>query len=273
MKKLLVILAVIIAAASTFAIDDQIKAAVEEQIGSGRIDWENGIVIATGYGAYNLEDKNIGRGRLMALRAAELDAKRNLLETLEGVRISSETIVKNFQTENDVIYSRMDGFIKGARRYGEERYNSDGTVEVDIAVPLFGEKGLFGLISPSFQFGDIAVPDIRDVAYTGLVVIVKDENAKPMMAPKIVNENGDVIYAAEFVNKDYAIKMGIVGYATDIEKAKKNDRVTDKPLVLNAVKVTGDNVVISNADADKLGKLKDKLTFIQQCRVMFVLSY
>ena len=273
MKKLLVVLIIaLVSATSVFSVDEATKRAVEEKIGFGRINWELGVVIATGYGAYDLNDKNIGRGRLMALRAAEIDAKRNLLETIEGVRIDSATIVKNFQTESDVIYSRMSGFIRGARRHGDERYNSDGTVEVDVAVPLFGESGLLGILAPAIGFGDNAVPNVGSPVYSGLVVIIEDENVRPMMAPKIVAEDGTEIYSAFFVNKDFAVKMGIVGYAIDLGKAKANDRVTDNPLIVTAKKIDGDNVVISNQDAAKITSVKDQLTFIQQCRVILVLK-
>ena len=255
-----------------YAVDENVKSAIEQQIGYGRIDWEKGLVISTGYGAYNLNDKNVGRGRLMALRAAELDAKRNLVETIEGVRINSQTLVKNYQTQSDVIYSEVQGFLRGARRYGEERYNSDGTVEVDVAVPLYGPNGLITILAPQLGLGDVTVPDVKNPVYTGLIVVIKDKNARPMMAPTIVDENGDKIYDASFVNKKFALKMGIVGYGTDLDQAKKNDRVTDNPLIVTAKKVDGDNIVISNEDANKIRKYKDKLTFIQQCRVMLILQ-
>ena len=255
-----------------YAENDELKRKVEEQLGTGTIDWERGVVIATGYGAYNLKDRNVGRGRLMALRAAEIDAKRNLLETIEGVRITSETLVKNFQTESDVIYSQVSGFIRGARRDGEARYNSDGTVEVDVAVPLYGENGLINILAPNLGFSDVEWEEISNPVFTGLVVKIEDEDVRPMMSPVIVNENGTVIYSANKVDKDYAIKQGIVGYSTDVSDAKDNDRVADNPLVVTAKKVDGDKIVLENSDADKILDAKDKLTFIEQCRVMFVLS-
>ncbi len=255
-----------------YAVDENVKSAVEQQVGFGKIDWEKGLVISTGYGSYNLNDKNTGRGRLMALRAAEIDAKRNLVETIEGVRINSQTLVKDFQTKSDVIYSEVQGFLRGSRRHGDPRYNSDGTVEVDVAVPLYGPNGLLGILAPQLGFGDVAVPDVSNPVYSGLIVIVKDENARPMMAPVIVDENGNKVYAAEYVNKDFALKMGIVGYGTDVDQAKKNDRVADNPLVVTAVKTDGDNIVISNKDADRIKKNSEKLTFIQQCRVMVILK-
>lgn len=77
-----------------------------------------------------------GQGRLMAVRAAEVDAVRKLGETINGIQISSKTKVKDFVTESDEIKSQMQAFLKGVKRVGEPTYNPDGTVEVHMAVTL-----------------------------------------------------------------------------------------------------------------------------------------
>lgn len=72
-----------------------------------------------------------GQARAMAERAASLDAQRQILEQLKGVAIDSTTTVENFMTKSDRIRSRVEGIVRGAR-ITDKRYNSDGTVEVDM---------------------------------------------------------------------------------------------------------------------------------------------
>lgn len=72
-----------------------------------------------------------GQARLMAERAAILDAHRQILEQLKGVAIDSTTTVEDFMTQSDRIRSRVEGIVRGAR-ITDKRYNSDGTVEVDM---------------------------------------------------------------------------------------------------------------------------------------------
>jgi len=69
------------------------------------------------------------QNKLLAKRAAEADCYRKLAETIKGVQINSETYVRDFVTESDVIESELDTFIKGVR-LGQPRYYEDGTCEV-----------------------------------------------------------------------------------------------------------------------------------------------
>ena len=73
----------------------------------------------------------------MAERAAFVVALRNLLEIVKGVRVDSESVVENFMVKSDVIRTRVDGIVKGARIV-KTQYMSDGSVEMLVAMPLKG---------------------------------------------------------------------------------------------------------------------------------------
>ncbi|QDV91083.1 hypothetical protein RAS2_21730 [Phycisphaerae bacterium RAS2] len=73
--------------------------------------------------------------RLMARRAALLDGYRRLAEQVWGLRIDSETTVRDFVTQSDEIRTQVEAFLRGAREV-ETRYTEDGIVEVDVAITL-----------------------------------------------------------------------------------------------------------------------------------------
>jgi hypothetical protein len=75
------------------------------------------------------------QNKLLAKRAAEADCYRKLAETIRGMRITSETVVRDFITESDVIESELDTFIKGVR-LGKPMYYEDGTCEVRAEVTV-----------------------------------------------------------------------------------------------------------------------------------------
>jgi hypothetical protein len=113
---------------------------VVEVIGSGEINWSQGIVTARGSGAPPKESKNIAQARLMTERAALADARRNLLETLKGVRIDSVTHVEDFIAKSDEIRLRTEGVIQASTEVRKlRRYLSDGAIEVTVAMNWGGD--------------------------------------------------------------------------------------------------------------------------------------
>ncbi len=108
-----------------------------ETTNSGSINWTSGEIYATGIGAPPAMPANAAQARAMAERAAFVVALRNLLETVKGVRVDSESVVENFMVKSDVIRTRVDGIVKGARII-KTSYMSDGSVEVLVAMPIRG---------------------------------------------------------------------------------------------------------------------------------------
>lgn len=102
-----------------------------QQIGtSGNVNWTQQVIRCTGIGAPN-PNHPLAAQRAGALRAAKEDARRNLIETIKGVTLTSETLVENAMLVSDVIRSRVEGTIRGFRVL-EPRYMSTGDVEIDV---------------------------------------------------------------------------------------------------------------------------------------------
>lgn len=76
------------------------------------------------------------QGRMMAERAAKVDAYRNLAERIKGLQITADTYVRDFVAESDQISTRVDTFLKGVRTAGPYRYLPDGICQVDVEVSL-----------------------------------------------------------------------------------------------------------------------------------------
>ncbi|MBI5848437.1 MAG: LPP20 family lipoprotein [Nitrospirae bacterium] len=100
-----------------------------------REEWVPYRITAKGGGAPPQNAVNQAQARLMAERAAKIDAMRNLLEQAYGVTIKSRTTVKDFITQNDTIKARVDAYIKGAKVI-DTRYLSDGSVEIEMEIIL-----------------------------------------------------------------------------------------------------------------------------------------
>lgn len=246
---------------------------VVETMGTGEVNWSANVIRSVGSGAPSPDAPNVAVARLGAERAAKLDAMRNLLETVKGVRIDSQTTVVNFTTQSDVINSRVEGTVKGARVV-KTKYLSDGAVEVIIEVPITG--GLADTVYGNLaDLGSAAVPKAGSPVYTGLIIDARGTGARPAMSPKVVDEDGKEVYGSAFVSREFAIKQGIVGYAKDVNAAKQNERVTANPIVVKGLKTVGSggsDIVISNADAAGLRDVSKNLSFLEQTRVLVIVD-
>jgi hypothetical protein len=251
-----------------------------QNIGEGSVNWTKGVVQGKGIGAPPEKFYGKPNARPMAIRAAKIVALRNILETVNGIRVDSNTVVKDFAVQSDTIRSQVEGMVRGAREVNVE-YMSDGTVEVIMEISMYG------------SFSQILLPDtVMDVpmetpgsapgettpsaaVLTGLVVDARGLGVRPAMAPKILDESGQEVYGSAFVSREFAVQQGMSGYAKDLGAAKQNQRVTANPLVVKGLRVEGPgqcDIVISNTDAVRLRNSAADLSFLEKCRVMIVVD-
>lgn len=81
--------------------------------------------------------KTVGpQARLMAERAAEVDAMRKLLEQIKGLRLTSDTLVRDFVTESDEIRTQANGIVIGAAKVSTYLHSDELIVEVTMEVPV-----------------------------------------------------------------------------------------------------------------------------------------
>ncbi len=224
---------------------------VVERTETGVINWTQGWVRAKGWAAINPKEKNKAKARLMAIRAAKVVAMRNLLETVKGVYINSETRVRDMMAESDEIVARVEGVVKGARMVGEPKVE-DGVVEVVMEMPLWGEKGLARAITPEKELAK-AKPDpkaAKAVEEAPCVVLdAHQAGARPALAPRIFDEKGNLVADLREIG-------GQLRYVKDVSQVVQ---CGDKSLVIRAVEAKGKakaDLVIKEEDREKLELLK-----------------
>jgi hypothetical protein len=77
--------------------------------------------------------KSINQRRLMAIRAARLEAMRNLTEQVHGIRINSRTTIIDAIVQNDSLRATVDGLIVGAKTV---RINPVGSDTYEVVLEL-----------------------------------------------------------------------------------------------------------------------------------------
>jgi len=245
---------------------------------NGAIDWQSGQVTAVGIGAPPATAANEAQARGLALRAATVVARRNLLEIIRGVQIDSRTTVENYLVARDVVVSQIRGSLQNSQIL-DTAYMSDGSVEVTVGLPLRGNFA--DLLLPrgggagrrSATALDAEAP--AEAPATGLVVNARGLGARPALSPRLLDRSGNVLYGAAGVSRQWAVSQGMAGYARDPGSAAARERIGAGPLEVTAIQAAGaaaTDLVLGDDDADRVRALAASGDVLGECRVLIVLD-
>jgi len=259
---------------------------------TGTIDWARGVVRAKGISApIKIDTAKSPPNSPKALSEAKNDARRNLLETVKQVQIASKLSVGDIADRNKTVMAQIKEMVYNAGEIEKSRkYMSDGSVEVALEMDLHG--GFAQLVLPKEirqietikqlkpgEKAPAAKPNTSSERasniYTGLLVDARSIDAGPALVPKLLDENLAEVFGPAFVSREFVVQQGMAAYYTDIQAAKADPRISDRPLIVKALRTdfpSRCNLVISNADASKLKSASDHLVFLKESRVVIVLA-
>lgn len=231
---------------------------VSQTVGHGKINWSDKTITATGSGAPSLKASNVAAARLGAERAAKMDALRNIIEAVKGVRVSGGQSAGDMMAAAPTIKAKVEGVVRGFKVL-DTKYYSDGGVDLIVQVSLDGI--LTEALMPNA--GSKAAASGETGGITGVIINAKGLGVAPALAPRILDDKGQAVFASELVYSEAIARHGVCGYSNSLDAATKDGRVADKPLIVKALKVAtkgGSDVIISAKDAGKLKKLASVLS-------------
>lgn len=244
----------------------------------GNIDWIQGFITAIGNGT---SDKpSLAQRRLMANRAARTDAQRNLLETIKGVKVDSQTSVENFMVKEDIIKTNVSGVVKGAY-VAKESYQEqpDGsilaTVEMRICISRCTGSGnslvqalrldkkqddnipppLPPAIAPQQQLPAAPPPPAaqtyaydRTKPVTGIVFNLEGRMFERVLLPVVITSGGNketfTVYSAKSVKPNVVRTYGVIRYADTVDQAMKNEYLGKNVIVISVEDVSPEKLVL-----------------------------
>ena len=265
--------------------------AVVQTYEHGQINWSTGEVRAIGVGAPSDKDSSTSAdANAKMLSIARNAAKQNLFEVLQTIGIDSRQQVSQRVADNKQLLAQLKEMVYGAKELEDQRkYMTDGTVAVMLTFSLFGGFSQLILpkeikqiqsitqVSPNTSTTGVSnTVNTADDDHTGLVIDARRIGLQPALAPKIFDEEGNEIYGATVISREFAVQNGISRYLQKMDKtADTVQRVGNRPLTVKGLRTVAPancDVVISNTDAEKIRRFSKNLSFLKQCRVLFVLN-
>ena len=237
-------------------------------------DWNTNTITVTGSGV--VPRGAVGaQARLLARRAAQADAYRQLAEVVKGVQVDASTTVEMAMIQSDTVNLQVSAVIQGARIVSEN-FTTDGAYEVTMELPMFGKSGGLAqavierpaVVEPFPQVNTKVTVEIKG-GYTGLIIDCRGFRVNPVMSPVIKNAHGEKIYGHKNLDYDKVIEYGMASYAGSMSEAV---RAGSNPLIVKAVDVEDfdANPVVSMADADLILSENQLSRFLDNTSVVFL---
>ena len=276
----------------------------------GTVDWSERIVSAVGMGVPR-EGASRAQGKVLARRAAIVSAQRELLGIIKGMSIDSETLISEGITMKSQILTTIQGHLKGAVIIDEGF--AEGIYEVEMALSLGDvhgavlpvvhtdeeteeieeeaevyieaekkmkeekeEEGLDYTLDDLYE--TITEAEIEaDLDYSSIIVDCRGLGVKSTIYPRLLSESGEVVYGTGMFDEAFCMRVGPVGYVTNLNQATHLKRAgrKPKPFFLKAVGVEGKygcDPVISEKDAEKIKGIDGLNHILDKARVIFVVD-
>jgi len=228
----------------------------------------------------------------MARRAAKVDAQRNLLETINGVRVTSGTTVKDMTLESDIVGTRVKGLLQGAFETQSNVVQEDGNwvAEVTMAVCMSSaadqcrdKPTLTAALQPSLQGASAASRYTPEAASsqgvtvavgqrsTGLIIDASQVSFSPMLDVRIQTQQGKELYGPGHV----AQGTNWLNWASSTQGAAAMEAIIgDNPIRVNVAGL-GEQSQLVVTDQDAVRIFSSNLAsddFLAEGRVVFVVA-
>jgi adenylate cyclase len=280
-----------------------------ESFPKGKIDWENGYFYGTGLG-YPHQNKG---SKARAMKVAQAQALSAILQVASGLRVDDRRVLADLEKERVVIQIRAliqyEPFEQEFVQKDTEPY-----YKVTYRAPMGGVTGLTQKLLPYLRSAspareqptESAFAEASDDEAPWLVLdargLSRDSRAQPALFPRIITENGEVLFDLNTVDEAALARRGMARYVvTDTSREEimaglpqgsrdilwflgpsqamaeeKADRKRQgKYVVKDVTQVDGlmkTNLVISEADAKEIREEDASTQILKKCRVIVAVS-
>jgi hypothetical protein len=227
------------------------------------VDWQRQVLRVTGEGPPDVKASNPSQARLGAERSAKEDAFRELLEQVKGLRLRADRTVGE-ELAREETRREVEAVLRGYKVVQKHSY-SDSGVRLEVEVPLGALTAV--LVAPAPARAEAPAEAKKDAParkaaqekYTGLVVDARKQDMTPVLVPRVLDASGQPLYGVDSLSTEARKSTGVAGFFGSLEEARKSALVGPRPLVVEAGRVEGSDVVLGPDAAQALSGLEPRL--------------
>lgn len=157
-----------------------------------RIDWTRGTLSMTGLG-FSPDRGSLSQRRAIAHQTALVDGARRLYEALSALRVNGNAFVRDLAAVDEELRASLHALVASTPAKTVTPW-PDGSVEVALELPLWGEGGLSGVIARAMELPAPASQAPVDGKPSALVVDGRGTGSQPALAIALKDEAGKLLY-------------------------------------------------------------------------------
>ncbi len=159
----------------------------------------------------------------------------------------------------------------------KSRNNGDGFESIELALPFYGEKGLFSILAgQNYASDEIPVGPEGDVVdtITGLIIDTREfPEFQPSLEPKIFSDQGRLIYGPRMVARSCAVRIGNAAFYNSEAMARHDRRLGLAPYYVFASGVKGpgkSDVFLDGSDVMRIIGSPTGRNALRKCAIVFL---
>ncbi|MEJ5284668.1 MAG: hypothetical protein WHS77_06405 [Brevinematales bacterium] len=239
------------------------------------IDWTDGVIRIKASIPYTPRTQNIGRLFNEINNDISENLKGKILKALGVVKVSDNYYIKDYYNA-----------------YSDKRYQITEFVEKTVFYPTVKDKNEYKGSAELKLFDkesivDIFFQNIKKVEPTNYLDLSKDleyydtlvidlspyPDFSPSLAPRIYDEDGNLVFGPETVDYEIFKKTGLCFYTKTLSSAFSSPRTGKRIFYTMPKMIKGElntDIVIFNEDAKKLLSNRKTLSYLKNCNVIIV---
>jgi hypothetical protein len=245
-------------------------APVTETMPVGHIDWTTGLVLSSAQASVVAQKGPTSSRWARAYAAAVQAAQQRVLETLKHLPLDAEHTVGSVLRDSAETQQELEALVAEADVV-RTQYLPRDRVEVTLQTSLFGR--LTSLVWPAPLTNSAPVHEASGGVYTSIIIDARGLAIHQALFPRILDEDGQTIYAPPYVDADIAAQRGYMVYTKTLKSSLAASRVGANPWIIRAHRVAGPgrvDLLIRRTDAAALRRSAATRLLLKQCLVVIV---